>query len=152
MTKPPRRIIAALAVTAAFGSSALLSACGSDSPSAATELNADLTDFVVKGDTTVLKAGDVTITGNNKGNETHELVLFKTDLEPDSLPVDEEGGVDEAGVGLTLVNEAEGIKPGKSKAFNATVTPGKYLLLCNTIENGKKHYMLGMYLPITVVA
>jgi uncharacterized cupredoxin-like copper-binding protein len=149
MKYSPKVSIAATVATLTFVFAPMLASCGGSS-GPASSLTADLTDFVVKTETTVLKAGEVTITANNIGNETHELVLFKTDLDADKLPVDEEGAVDEAGAGLTLVNEAEGIKPGKNKSFTATVTPGKYLLVCNTIENGKKHYMLGMYLPITV--
>jgi hypothetical protein len=115
-------------------------------------LKVDLYDYAMKtaSNPVTLPSGAITFTGVNRSNETHEIVLFKTDLAPDLLPRKDDGSVNERGDGLELIDEAEGIKAGKTKSFKATLTPGKYVLACNLIENGKKHYMLGMFLPITV--
>lgn len=115
-------------------------------------LNVELYDYAMKtkANPITLPSGTITFTGINRAKETHEIVLFKTDLAPEALPRKDDGSVDERGAGVELIDEAEGIKAGTTKSFQATVTPGKYVLACNLIENDKKHYMLGMFLPITV--
>jgi hypothetical protein len=144
------RTITAISVTLFAATLMGLTGC-SDSKDPRT-LRVELYDYAIKtkGNPVTLTSGVITITGINRSNETHELVLFKTDLAPDALPRKDDGSINERGTGLELIEEAEGIKAATTKSFQATVTPGKYVLACNLIENDKKHYMLGMFLPITV--
>lgn len=129
----------------------LTSACGADGATGVT-IESNLTDFKVNSSMTTFQAGAVSFTANNTGQEMHELALIRTDFDPNQLPTDATGGAIETATGMTLIAEAEAIAPGAKKTFNATVTPGNYVLICNTIANGKKHYQLGMAERITVTA
>ena len=77
---------------------------------------------------TAIVAQSITLEAVNEGKEVHELVLFKTDLAPADLPVDEEGAVDERGAGLELIDEVEDVKPGETKSFVVDLKPGKYVI------------------------
>ena len=77
-------------------------------------------------------------------------MLFKTDLAPADLPVDEEGAVDERGEGLELIDEVEDVKPGETKSFMVDLAPGNYVMACNVVENGERHFMNKMYKAFTV--
>ncbi len=48
----------------------------------------------------------MTFVANNTGPSEHELVVLKTDLAPDALPV-EGGQVDEGASGIELIGEIE---------------------------------------------
>jgi hypothetical protein len=97
-------------------------------------------------------AGEVTFAARNAGEKTHELVLFKTDLAAEKLPLDEDGAVDEEGAGLELMNEVEDVGVGETKSFSADVVPGHYYLVCNVIDpdTGDKHFGHKMYAAFTV--
>ena len=116
-----------------------------------TTINVDLKEWAFDASSTTAPAGKVTFTAKNKGREVHELVLFKSDLAPADLPVDEEGAVDEAGEGLELVDEVENVKAGETKSFAVDLKPGKYVMACNVVENGQRHFMNAMYASFTVV-
>ena len=45
----------------------------------------------------------------NDAEQTHEFVIFKTDLPQDQLPTNSDGDVDEEGTGVTHIDEIEGI-------------------------------------------
>lgn len=159
-----------LPVLAVFGSVAALAAagCGSSgndktttvtvtTPAAATDTTSTtpasttpvksvkmvMTDFKFTPDNVTVAAGDVRITQTNAGGVEHEFVLLKTDAAPGSFPV-VNGRMDEDKAGK-LVDEME-VKPGKSKTKTFTVTPGKYVFVCNLAG----HYAGGMYGALTV--
>jgi len=73
-------------------------------------------------------------------------VVFKTDLAPDALPLDEEGAVDEKGEGVEFMDERENIKPGDTVALTLDLPAGNYVVLCNLED----HYKQGMYKAVTV--
>jgi len=120
----------------------LVSACGG------TTVTVELNEWKIVPDATSAPAGAVTFVGDNKGKDTHELVLLKTDLAMDKLPLDTMGDVDEAGMGVMLVAEAEKIAPGKTGEFTAELKAGNYALICNiAMPEGaiiEHHYALGM--------
>jgi len=94
-----------------------------------------------------IKAGEVTFKDTNKGDEKHELVVVKTDLPAHELPTDAEGKVDEDQV--DVIGEIEEFDSGATEEATFSLTPGKYVLLCNIAEqeaNGeiKSHYKKGM--------
>ena len=111
-----------------------------------------MNEWEIQPSATTAPAGPVTFKAENKGAETHEMVLFKTDLAPESMPLDQDGAVDEAGAGLELIGEVEDVKPGELKEFTATLAPGKYVMACNAVENGQRHFMNKMYKEFTVTA
>jgi len=100
-------------------------------------------------------AGDVTFDVTNKGpDDTHEFVVFKTDLAPDALPTNKDGSVDEEGEGVELVDEIEDIAVGKTPSLTVSLDAGSYVLICNIVEDeGDEtivHYQQGMRTGFTV--
>jgi uncharacterized cupredoxin-like copper-binding protein len=99
--------------------------------------------------------GAVTFQVMNKGPEDlHEFVVFKTDLGPRDLPTTDDGSVDEEGAGVELIGEIQEFDPGTSQSTTFDLAPGKYVFLCNLVEedNGtlESHYQLGMSTAFTV--
>jgi uncharacterized cupredoxin-like copper-binding protein len=123
----------------------LASACGaasSDSSEVPT-LYIDLSDFKVATDHATVPAGQVVFGVRNHASMAHELMVIKTDLAPDQLPIDgatakakEDGKVGE------LLNIAGGV----SRKLVLELTPGKYVLICNVAG----HYQLGMRVGLEV--
>ena len=124
----------------------------SDGPSGgATTVNVTLQEFSVIPESATAPAGDVTFHVTNEGPEdVHEFVIFKTDLEPDSLPTAADGSVDEAGEGLELIDEIEDVPVGESQDVTATLDAGSYVLVCNIVESDAVHYTNGMRTGFTV--
>jgi uncharacterized cupredoxin-like copper-binding protein len=127
------------------------SACGGGG----NNVGATLSNFKIVLDKSSAKTGDVTFKIKNDGPSTHEFVVFKTDLAPDALPTTtaDNGAtiVDEEGQGLEAVDEKEDIPSGSSTSLAVTLSPGKYVLICN-IEDDGGHYKNGMHVGFTVSA
>ena len=113
------------------------------------KVDVSLTTYKITLSTDSVKAGEVTFhVTNNATDLVHEFVIFKTDLPEDQLPLTAENIVDEAGAGITFINEVEDVEIGTSKDLTVTLEPGRYVLLCNTAENN--HYTRGMHIVFTV--
>jgi len=82
---------------------------------------------------------------NVSTDEDHELLLVKTDLAPDAMPMDVDGVRIEEDK-LKDLKELGDVHPGKSRNTTLTLKAGKYLLFCN--EAG--HFKAGMYTTFTV--
>ena len=104
---------------------------------------------------TSLATGKHVIGLTNKGKVGHELVIFKTALPGDKLPVNADGDVVEDSPLLTSVADsgdgpkvdAESVPPGQTESFKTDeFTPGHYVAVCNL----PGHYKLGMWLNVTV--
>jgi len=98
-------------------------------------------------------AGEVTFAVTNEGPaDVHEFVIFKSDLDPASLPVDEQGVVDEAGEGVELLDEIEDIAVGDSAEVTVDLQAGDYVLICNiyTEAETEAHFQMGMHTAFTV--
>ena len=154
-------LVAALALTGCGGGGA------SDQPSAQpsttqappttvrTTVAVTLQEFSVTPAQASAPAGQVTFQAKNTGPEDeHELVVFKTDLDPGDLPTKSDGSVDEEGKGLEAVGEIEEFKVGKTQSKAFDLATGSYVLICNVVEKdeGKTeaHYQLGMRTAFTV--
>jgi len=130
-------VVAMLAVSALTG-------CGGPS-----KVDVSLTTYKITLSTDSVKAGEVVFHVTNDATDlVHEFVIFKTDLPEDQLPLTAENIVDEAGAGITFINEVEDVAQGTSKDLTVTLEPGRYVLLCNTAENN--HYTRGMHIVFTV--
>lgn len=106
-------------------------------------------DFAITLDKSTAEAGSVTFEVKNDGPSTHEFVVFKTDLAPDALPTKDENGVqivDEAGEGVTAVDEIEDIENGTTKTLKVDLAAGHYVIICNL----PAHYVAGMHTELTV--
>lgn len=92
-----------------------------------------------------VKAGRITLVVRNAAdnNMTHELVVLKTDLADNALPVSK-GQVLESR--LRNIGEVEDIAPGKSRRVSFKLAPGHYVLICNK----PGHYEAGMHTALVV--
>jgi uncharacterized cupredoxin-like copper-binding protein len=115
-------------------------------------VNVLLSEFVVEADPGSASAGDVTFAVTNEGEEMHEFVIVKTDLAEDALPTADDGSVDEEGEGVEVKDEIEDIEAGADGEVTANLEAGKYVLLCNIVEedDGESHYAEGMHTAFTV--
>ncbi len=132
---------------AVVGIALAVAAC---SGASASTVKVTLQEFAVVPDVASVPAGKVTFVANNTGPEDeHELVVIKTDLAPDALPVDGDGKVTEDTPDLTVIGEIEGIAVGATKEVALDLEPGKYALICNILQTEpdgslEAHYEVGM--------
>ncbi|RQS65946.1 hypothetical protein DID96_25070 [Burkholderia sp. Bp8963] len=108
-------------------------------------VNATLLSNSIELQTHNVKSGRVTLDVKNvaDNNMEHELVVLKTDLADDALPVSK-GQVLERK--LKKIGEVEDIAPGKSKRVSFKLAPGRYALICNK----PGHYEAGMHTVLVV--
>ena len=94
-----------------------------------------------------VKAGRVTFKVLNAAKtESHEMIVARVADPKAPLPYDEaKKRVIESK--LQALGEVSKIKPGETKSMTVTMSPGKYLLVCN--HTG--HYKAGMVAPFEVV-
>jgi uncharacterized cupredoxin-like copper-binding protein len=129
----------------------LLAACGgqttSNNPGPGSNngpVAVTLTDTGVAIGQTTVNAGAVTFSVKNIGTINHELVVVKTDVAADKIQADPAapGKMSEDG----SLGESGDMEAGTAKDFILTLTPGKYVLMCN--QPG--HYMIGMHIAFEV--
>lgn len=139
----------------------LLVACGGDGDNGGggTEqggtVPVTLQEWAVVPEQSSVSAGEVTFQIENTGQETHEFVVIKTDLEALDLSTEEDGSVSETGEGMEVVDEAEEIPSGESVDLTVTLEAGHYVLLCNILEEEEggeleSHFEMGMRTDFTV--
>lgn len=143
------------AATATPGATPTAAATPATTPAGgpSTTVNVTLQEFSVIPDVTTAPAGDVIFIVTNDGpDDIHEFVVIRTDLEPDALPTDATGAVDEEGDGMTVIDEIEDLAVGASEEVTVTLEPGAYALICNIYDEGEAeaHYTMGMYTAFTV--
>jgi uncharacterized cupredoxin-like copper-binding protein len=106
-----------------------------------------LKDFEVRQETTVVPAGTVSFLVRNQGPTTHEVIVVRTDLAPDKLPLQSDGlTVDEEERGVKFLEEVEGLDIDDRGTMILDLAPGRYVLYCNL----EGHYLGGMYEALTV--
>jgi uncharacterized cupredoxin-like copper-binding protein len=88
-------------------------------------------------------AGSVTFSATNDGTVTHEIEVFRGDVDPATLPVEDNVASTE---GLELVDEIEDITPGSTANLTIELEPGTYVVMCNLPE----HFGKGMHAVMTV--
>lgn len=74
---------------------------------------------------------------------TNELVVFRTDLPDDALPVGKGQVMEHT---LKTIGEVEDFAPGKRKRMSFKLTPGHDALICNK----PGHYEAGMHTALVV--
>ena len=94
------------------------------------------------------QAGATVIEAPNEGSVEHELVVFKTNMDPATLPTEANGEVNEEKMDKIAESAGEiaDVEPGESKSNEFNLTPGKYVIFCNL----PGHYAQGMYGTLTV--
>ncbi|RDK03509.1 hypothetical protein [Paraburkholderia lacunae] len=105
-----------------------------------------LKNNTIQLDTSRVKAGTVTFDVSNAPDtaQTHELVVLKTDLAADKLPV-KNGQVPESQ--FKKMGEVEDLVPGKGKRMTLKLAPGRYVLICNR----PGHYSMGLHASLVVM-
>jgi hypothetical protein len=96
-----------------------------------------------------LRAGPHTLAYTNAGSVPHEVLLFRTDLPGNALPLRPDGDVDEESPLLhSVADSGNQTAPGGSESVptKEPLTPGHYVAVCNL----HGHYRLGMWLNVTV--
>ena len=120
-----------------------------------------LAEGSLKPDVAKVRAGRVTFDARNVGRAEHELLIVRTDLAPDDLPMGLEGpAVKLAGEVVlgtphshsTSDHQARRaalrhVKPGSARRETIVLEPGKYVLLCSL----PGHYESGQRAGLTVV-
>ena len=120
----------------------VLPACSSDDGG----IDVTVSDFKVEPAETSAPAGELTFDITNDAEQTHEFVIFKTDLAPDALPVGDDGDVDEEGEGVEHIDEIEDITGGSTQSLTVSLDAGNYVFICNL----PGHYEQGMHAAFTV--
>ncbi len=104
--------------------------------------------MAVRTDHSSVKAGPIHFDVTNWSQGVlHELIVVAVDNPQAALPYD----YSKAKVAedqIKVLGESGDLKPGASYAFDVTLTPGTYLLICNV----PGHYAAGMVTPLTVTA
>jgi uncharacterized cupredoxin-like copper-binding protein len=112
-----------------------------------TPVNVRLEDFKVRPDAAVVPAGTVSFRILNQGPTTHQLLVVRTDHDPDRLPLQRDGlTVNEEAPGMDFLDEAQGLDIDDRKTLVLRLTPGHYVLYCNL----EGHYLGGMHASLTV--
>ena len=115
--------------------------------SSGTPVNVLLEDFKVQEDAAVVPAGTVSFRIRNQGPTTHELIVVRSELAPDKLPLQSDGlTVDDEERGIEFLDEVDGLDIDDRATLVLDLTPGHYVLYCNF----EGHYLGGMYEALTV--
>jgi uncharacterized cupredoxin-like copper-binding protein len=128
-------------VPAAIAIAFTLGSCGGGSG-----IGVTLADFTITPDESSASAGELTFDVTNDAEQTHEFVIFKTDLAEDALPTDDEGLVDESGEGVELIDEIEDVAGGSTQSLTVNLDAGSYVFICNL----PGHYAQGMHAGFSV--
>jgi uncharacterized cupredoxin-like copper-binding protein len=98
-------------------------------------------DFFIEPETASAPSGEVSFDIVNEGPHSHQFVVFKSDLDPAKLPLNDDGTVDEEGAGVQHIAEVEDIAACTSESLSATLASGNYVFVCNL----PGHYGSGMH-------
>ncbi len=104
-------------------------------------------DFGITASPTSVAAGSVTLHIENQGPSTHELVVDRTFLSSEALPLRRNGlAVNEDSTDLVNISSEEEIRLHASRDVTMSLTPGHYVLYCNL----EGHYLGGMNVTLDV--
>ena len=120
----------------------LLVACGPTK----TTVDVTLESYKITPSTTSVPAGEVTFNATNVTTDgmVHEMLVVKTDLSADELPLDADGNIPEDQI--NSLGEVSELEPGDLGTVTLTLEAGHYILLCN--QPG--HFTQGMHIDFTV--
>jgi uncharacterized cupredoxin-like copper-binding protein len=104
-------------------------------------------DFKLTAGRLAVPAGYVTFRVHNTGASTHELIVTRTDIAADALPLRANGiTVDEDSKQLHAAGELGEVRLGATRDLTLNLKPGHYVLFCNL----EGHYRGGMYALVEV--
>jgi len=129
----------ALALTAS-------AACSSNGDDGADPQTVVLREWAVTKSLPEVPAGSTRFRAHNNGSLEHELVIIKSVLPADNLPIDQAGTAVDLGAAGEVAGEIEAIGSNQEKSATFSLTSGKYVLICNLAG----HYQQGMRTDFTV--
>jgi uncharacterized cupredoxin-like copper-binding protein len=110
-------------------------------------ITATESDFTIHLSASHVAAGPFALVANNRGPSAHELVVFRTSLALNKLPLDSAGNIIEDSSQLVKVADSgTNVAPGQSRTLYTVLTPGTYVFVCNL----PGHYRLGMRAALVV--
>jgi uncharacterized cupredoxin-like copper-binding protein len=111
-----------------------------------TRMTLTLSEFSILSEVAEVPSGDITFDVVNTGEDVHEVILFKSDMDITALPPSAvKGEVDETQIG-EYIGGWEDVQPGAMASGSLILAPGRYILLCNLT----KHYENGMVSTLQV--
>jgi uncharacterized cupredoxin-like copper-binding protein len=120
-------------------------------PEGATQVDVTLSEWSVTPATGSAQAGEIYFLASNEGEDPHELVVVKSDLDPADLPVEDGAVVEDE---LDFRGEIEGFASGTQASGVFDLEAGRYVLFCTIVEEEdgglESHYELGMHTEFTV--
>ena len=136
-----RRVVALLAAAMATAA-----ACGGGPATSdtSTVVTVTSTEKAIQLDRTSAAPGTVTFKVVNTDKNVHSIVLLKTDVAHDKIPVDPKDNARPEKTGE--LKETGEIPGGQTKEFRVKLEAGSYVLVCNE----PAHYAVGMHVPFTV--
>lgn len=136
----PGRRIAVVIVSLIAGAAISASACAGGGNGAVV---VELDEFSVSASPSAAEAGEVAFEASNTGEIAHDLVVLRTDLAADRLPI-VDGEVDLSGI--EVVDGSADIAPGRSEELAVELATGSYVLICDV----PGHYQSGMHAAFSV--
>jgi uncharacterized cupredoxin-like copper-binding protein len=110
-------------------------------------LRVDERDFAIHLSQFTLPAGHYVFVDTNHGPSPHELVMWKTTLPADRLPLASNQRVMENSPTLgSVLDSGSSLDPGETRLLTTTLVPGHYVIVCDL----PGHYISGMHVDITV--
>lgn len=114
--------------------------------SAQTRMTLTLYEWAIISELPEVPAGEITFDVVNTGEDVHEVVFIRSDMDIAALPPSRvRGEVDEDAIG-EYVGGFEDVAPAAMASGTITLTPGRYILLCNLTN----HYAKGMVATLQV--
>ena len=114
-------------------------------------VNVDLFEYQIVPDLDAVAAGSVTFNASNVGGATHELVIIRTDVAPDALPVIENHVADESAEEIAVIGRIEEFAAQSDASITIDLEAGSYVLICNIVEgDALSHYEEGMHRAFTI--
>lgn len=124
----------------------VLAACGGEDPTPTqsgplqTLVEVELNEWNVIPIVNQSGSGSTVFHVTNAGTLEHELVVFKTGLEIDELPLTADGKIDESAGEIIGEIEPDELQPGAEATATFALGTGNYILLCNL----PGHFQAGM--------
>ncbi len=118
------------------------------------ELQVTLDEWSITLDKTSLPEGPIELTIKNDGELEHDLVIVRTDLDPDELPTEDDGSVDLGAPDVEEEHTIEDIEDGDETGRTYDLDPGNYVFIDNRVEevDGEEvaYYSQGMRVGFTI--
>jgi hypothetical protein len=143
-------------VSVAFAAASCGGGDGPEPEGPATVVQMRLGEYTIVPDVDPVNAGPIVFELRNSGpTKEHELYIIRTDLAPDGLPTKDDGSADLDD--LDVVSHVGSLRIGNPVKVNTVVEPGRYVLICNLVDDGadgspESHYAQRMHSVLTAVA